>query len=86
MKHLKPTSKHGTVMAVSMMKDEAPFLLEWGGVITLRSASPTSSSTPTTVSDGTDEMLMRREELGLGQPPAATRSGARGDQAAALGA
>ncbi|MDA0924304.1 MAG: hypothetical protein O3A97_06885 [Proteobacteria bacterium] len=29
MQHLKPQSKHGTVMAVSMMKDEAPFLLEW---------------------------------------------------------
>jgi hypothetical protein len=27
--HLKPRSRHGTVMAVSMMKDEAPYLLEW---------------------------------------------------------
>ena len=29
MKLKKHESPHGTVMAVSMMKDEAPFLLEW---------------------------------------------------------
>jgi len=65
MKHLKPTSKHGTVMAVSMMKDEAPFLLEW--VAHHLAVGFTDILVYTNdCSDGTDEMLMRLEELGLG--------------------
>jgi hypothetical protein len=65
MKHLRPTSKHGTVMAVSMMKDEAPFLLEW--VAHHLAVGFTDILVYTNdCSDGTDEMLIRLEELGLG--------------------
>ncbi|MCT4683039.1 MAG: glycosyltransferase family 2 protein [Roseicyclus sp.] len=62
---LKPRSKHGTVMAVSMMKDEAPFLLEW--VAHHLAVGFTDILVYTNdCSDGTDEMLIRLEELGLG--------------------
>ena len=65
MQHLKPHSKHGTVMAVSMMKDEAPFLLEW--VAHHLAVGFTDILVYTNdCSDGTDEMLIRLEELGLG--------------------
>ncbi len=64
MQHLKPTSKHGTVMAVSMMKDEAPFLLEW--VAHHLAVGFTDILVYTNdCSDGTDDMLIRLEELGL---------------------
>lgn len=62
---LKPTSKHGTVMAVSMMKDEAPFLLEWFAHHLAVGFTDILVYT-NDCSDGTDEMLMRLEELGLG--------------------
>ncbi|WP_227284074.1 glycosyltransferase family 2 protein [Boseongicola sp. H5] len=65
MKHLKPHSTHGTVMAVSMMKDEAPFLLEW--VAHHLAVGFTDILVYTNdCSDGTVEMLKRLEELGLG--------------------
>ena len=64
MQHLKPTSKHGTVMAVSMMKDEAPFLLEW--VAHHLAVGFTDILVYTNdCSDGTDDMLIRLEDLGL---------------------
>ncbi len=65
MQHLKPTSKHGTVMAVSMMKDEAPFLLEWFAHHLAVGFTDILVYT-NDCSDGTDTMLMRLEELGLG--------------------
>jgi hypothetical protein len=63
--HLKPTSKHGTLMAVSMMKDEAPFLLEWFAHHLAVGFTDILVYT-NDCSDGTDEMLIRLEELGLG--------------------
>jgi len=65
MKHLKSTSKHGTVMAVSMMKDEAPFLLEWFAHHLAVGFTDILVYT-NNCSDGTDDMLIRLEELGLG--------------------
>ena len=65
MQHLKPQSKHGTVMAVSMMKDEAPFLLEWFAHHLAVGFTDILVYT-NDCSDGTDEMLIRLEELGLG--------------------
>ncbi|MDQ2066592.1 glycosyltransferase family 2 protein [Xinfangfangia sp. CPCC 101601] len=57
-------SRHGTVTAVSMMKDEGPFLLEWvAHHLTVgfnRLVVYTNDC-----SDGTDTMLIRLEELGL---------------------
>jgi len=63
--HLKPVSKHGTVMAVSMMKDEAPFLLEWFAHHLAVGFTDILVYT-NDCSDGTVEMLQRLEELGLG--------------------
>jgi cellulose synthase/poly-beta-1,6-N-acetylglucosamine synthase-like glycosyltransferase len=65
MRHIKPSSKHGTVMAVSMMKDEAPFLLEWFAHHLAVGFTDILVYT-NDCSDGTDEMLIRLEELGLG--------------------
>jgi hypothetical protein len=65
MQHLKPQSKHGTVMAVSMMKDEAPFLLEWFAHHLAVGFTDILVYT-NDCSDGTDDMLIRLEELGLG--------------------
>lgn len=59
------TSPHGTVMAVSMMKDEAPFLLEWFAHHLAVGFTDILVYT-NDCSDGTDEMLIRLEELGLG--------------------
>ena len=65
MKHLKHSSPHGTVMAVSMMKDEAPFLLEWFAHHLAVGFSDILVYT-NDCTDGTVEMLERLEELGLG--------------------
>ena len=61
----KRTSPHGKVMAVSMMKDEAPFLLEWFAHHMAVGFTDILVYT-NDCSDGTDTMLMRLEELGLG--------------------
>lgn len=58
-------SQHGTVMAVSMMKDEAPFLLEWFAHHLAVGFTDILVYT-NDCSDGTVEMLQRLEELGLG--------------------
>ena len=64
MQHLKPTSPHGQILAVSMMKDEAPFLLEW--VAHHLAVGFTDLLVYTNdCSDGTDTMLQRLETLGL---------------------
>ncbi|MEJ6389487.1 glycosyltransferase family 2 protein [Gymnodinialimonas sp. 2307UL20-7] len=64
MQHLKTTSKHGQILAVSMMKDEAPFLLEW--VAHHLAVGFTDLLVYTNdCSDGTDTMLQRLETLGL---------------------
>ncbi|AHM04409.1 Glycosyl transferase, group 2 family protein [Roseibacterium elongatum DSM 19469] len=65
MQHLKNSSKHGTVMGVSMMKDEAPFLLEWFAHHLAVGFTDILVYT-NDCSDGTVEMLQRLEELGLG--------------------
>ncbi|GAB5448379.1 glycosyltransferase family 2 protein [Gymnodinialimonas sp.] len=65
MQHLKNTSKHGQVLAVSMMKDEAPFLLEWFAHHLAVGFTNVLVYT-NDCSDGTDTMLKRLEELGLG--------------------
>jgi hypothetical protein len=56
--------RHGIVTALSMMKDEGPYLLEWVAhhlaVGFTRLVVYTNDCT-----DGTDRMLMRLEELGL---------------------
>lgn len=65
MRHLKNTSKHGEVLAVSMMKDEAPFLLEWFAHHLAVGFTNILVYT-NDCSDGTDTMLKRLEELGLG--------------------
>ncbi len=65
MQHLKNTSKHGEVLAVSMMKDEAPFLLEWFAHHLAVGFTNILVYT-NDCSDGTDTMLKRLEELGLG--------------------
>lgn len=61
-KHVSP---HGTVMAVSMMKDEAPYLLEWFAHHMAVGFTDILVYT-NDCSDGTDDMLIRLEELGLG--------------------
>lgn len=57
-------SPHGQVTAVSMMKDEGPFVLEW---VAHHLAVGFSDLVVYTndCSDGTDDMLIRLEELGL---------------------
>lgn len=62
---LKPVSRHGTVMAVSMMKDEAPFLLEWFAHHLAVGFTDILVYT-NDCTDGTVAMLERLEELGLG--------------------
>ncbi len=61
-KHVSP---HGRVTAVSMMKDEAPFLLEWFAHHLAVGFTDILVYT-NDCSDGTDDMLIRLEELGLG--------------------
>ena len=61
-KHVSP---HGQVTAVSMMKDEAPFLLEWFAHHLAVGFTDILVYT-NDCSDGTDDMLIRLEELGLG--------------------
>lgn len=61
----KNTSKHGRITAVSMMKDEAPYLLEWFAHHMAVGFTDILVYT-NDCSDGTDAMLMRLEELGLG--------------------
>ena len=61
-KHVSP---HGTVLAVSMMKDEAPFLLEWFAHHLAVGFTDILVYT-NDCTDGTDDMLIRLEELGLG--------------------
>ncbi|MEL6550235.1 MAG: glycosyltransferase family 2 protein [Pseudomonadota bacterium] len=57
-------SPHGRVTAVSMMKDEGPFVLEW--VAHHLAVGFTDIVVFTNdCSDGTDDMLIRLEELGL---------------------
>lgn len=58
-------SPHGTVLAVSMMKDEAPYLLEWYAHHLAIGFTKILVYT-NDCSDGTVEMLERLEELGLG--------------------
>lgn len=60
----KNDSKHGRVTAVSMMKDEGPFVLEW---IAHHMAVGFTDIVVFTndCTDGTDEMLIRLQELGL---------------------
>lgn len=57
-------SPHGQVTAVSMMKDEGPFVIEW---VAHHLAIGFSDLVVYTndCSDGTDDMLIRLEELGL---------------------
>ncbi|MEP5759926.1 MAG: glycosyltransferase family 2 protein [Litoreibacter sp.] len=63
---LKPhKSPHGKLLAVSMMKDEAPFLLEWYAHHLAVGFTKILVYT-NDCSDGTDDMLIRLEELGLG--------------------
>jgi methylase of polypeptide subunit release factors len=58
------SSPHGQVTAVSMMKDEGPFVLEW--VAHHLAIGFTDLVVYTNdCSDGTDDMLIRLEELGL---------------------
>ena len=57
-------SPHGQVTAVSMMKDEGPFVIEW--VVHHLAVGFTDLVVYTNdCSDGTDDMLIRLEELGL---------------------
>ena len=60
-RHVSP---HGQVTAVSMMKDEGPFVIEW---VAHHLAVGFSDLVVYTndCSDGTDDMLIRLEELGL---------------------
>jgi hypothetical protein len=60
-RHVSP---HGRVTAVSMMKDEAPYLLEW--VAHHLAVGFTDILVYTNdCTDGTDDMLIRLEEMGL---------------------
>lgn len=60
-RHISP---HGQVTAVSMMKDEGPFLIEW--VAHHLAIGFTDLVVYTNdCSDGTDDMLIRLEQLGL---------------------
>ncbi|WBU56436.1 glycosyltransferase family 2 protein [Paracoccus sediminicola] len=65
MKLTRHISPHGTVMAVSMMKDEAPFLLEWFAHHLAVGFTDILVYT-NDCSDGTVEMLQRLEQLGVG--------------------
>ncbi|MFT4150349.1 MAG: glycosyltransferase family 2 protein [Paracoccaceae bacterium] len=57
-------SRHGRITAVSMMKDEGPFVLEW--IAHHLAVGFTDIVVYTNdCSDGTDDMLIRLEELGL---------------------
>jgi glycosyl transferase family 2 len=58
------TSPHGRVTAVSMMKDEGPFVLEWVAHHLALGFTDLIVFT-NDCSDGTDEMLIRLEQLGL---------------------
>jgi hypothetical protein len=63
---LKPhKSSHGNLLAISMMKDEAPFLLEWYAHHLAVGFTKILVYT-NDCSDGTDDMLIRLEELGFG--------------------
>lgn len=57
-------SPHGQVTAVSMMKDEGPYLVEWVAHHLAVGFSDLLVYT-NDCSDGTDDMLIRLEELGL---------------------
>jgi methylase of polypeptide subunit release factors len=58
------TSRHGRVMAVSMMKDEGPYLIEW--IAHHIAVGFTDILVYTNdCSDGTDTMLKRMETLGI---------------------
>lgn len=60
----RPVSPHGQITAVSMMKDEGPYVLEW--VAHHLCVGFTDLVVYTNdCSDGTDDMLIRLEELGL---------------------
>jgi len=60
----RPVSRHGSIMAVSMMKDEGPYLLEW--VAHHLAIGFTDILVYTNdCSDGTDAMLIRLEDMGL---------------------
>lgn len=60
----RPQSRHGQVTAVSMMKDEGPYVIEW--VAHHLALGFTDLVVYTNdCSDGTDDMLIRLEELGL---------------------
>ncbi len=62
----KNVSRHGKLTAVSMMKDEGPYLLEW--VAHHFAVGFTDLVVYTNdCSDGTDDMLIRLQELGLVQ-------------------
>ena len=64
--NVKPhKSPHGKLLAISMMKDEAPFLLEWYAHHLAVGFTKILVYT-NDCSDGTDDMLIRLEELGLG--------------------
>lgn len=65
MKLKKHISPHGRVTAVSMMKDEAPYLLEWFAHHLAIGFTDILVYT-NDCTDGTDTMLMRLQELGLG--------------------
>ena len=60
----RPVSPHGQVTAVSMMKDEGPYVIEW---VSHHLAVGFSDLVVYTndCSDGTDDMLIRLEALGL---------------------
>lgn len=60
-RHLSP---HGQVTAVSMMKDEGPFVLEWAAHHLALGFTDLVVYT-NDCSDGTDDMLLRLEALGL---------------------
>jgi len=61
---LRPGSRHGRITAVSMMKDEGPYVLEW--VAHHLAVGFTDLVVYTNdCTDGTDDMLIRLEELGL---------------------
>ncbi len=60
-RHLSP---HGQVTAVSMMKDEGPYVIEWVAHHLLLGFTDLVVYT-NDCSDGTDDMLIRLEELGL---------------------
>ncbi len=80
----KPVSRHGVVMAVSMMKDEAPFLLEWFAHHLAVGFTDILVYT-NDCTDGTVEMLERLEELGLGHHrPNVIRAGGK-PQPSAIG-